>query len=467
MSNLAKFVKSSGVYFVGNVLTKIVSFFLLPLYTSFIPTEQSGYFDLSYSYLSVFVPIIFLEIWAAIMRFTFDFDNTEERYKSLYNGMVIFISSLTIYVLIAFFLRSFLRIDYLIYIFLYGIAIAGQTCYSYIARTFGHNVTFAVSGIIGSIVTSVSNIIMILFFHMQITSLYLAAIIGLFTQVVIIEGKVQLIRNFSVKLLDLKIMKKMIKFSLPLSLNTACFWFLSSYNRVGVSSILGLEANGIYSAAAKFTYIIGLVSNCFSMAWQELVYSLGNKKENKSTLYTVASNYYLKFLMYGLVVLVPLIQIVFPFFIRNAYQASFPLIPLYLLATVASIYSGFLGDIFGAEKKTGIIFLSTIVAATVNVSVFHALVGRIGIQAANISLFFGFLANIVMRLLLLKRSIKINLNYKMLAFTSVLFCIVFVVYLTNNTLINLIVLILLVAIMVIAFREVLNMIWIRVRTMKK
>lgn len=55
----------------------------------------------------------------------------------------------------------------------------------------------------------------------------------------------------------------------------------------------------------------------------------------------------------------------------------------------------------------------------------------------------------------------------MLAFTSVLFCIVFVVYLTNNTLINLIVLILLVAIMVIAFRDVLKMIWIRVRTMKK
>lgn len=467
MNNLVKFLKSSGIYFVGNVLTKMVSFFLLPLYTTYIPTEQSGYFDLSYSYISIIIPIIFLEIWSAIMRFTFDYIKGEDRYKPLFNGMFLFMVSLAIYIVAAFILGAIVPIDYLIYIFFYGLLTALQTCYSYVVRTFGYNVIFAVSGIVGSIVNSVSNIIMILIFHMTITSLYLAAILGLFVQLVIMECKMQLFRHLSFKQFDKDMIKQMVVFSLPLSLNTACFWFLSSYNRVGVSNILGLEANGIYSAAAKFTYVIGLVSNCFSMAWQELVFSLGNEKENKSRLYTVASNYYIKFLMYGLLLLIPVVQVIFPWFIKNDYQAAFPLIPLYLLATVANIYSTFLGDIFGAEKKTGIIFTSTLVAAAVNVGLFHALVGSLGIQAANISLFFGFLVNIIMRLLLLKKSVPISLDYKMIIVTMILFCAAFGVYMTNNTLVNILAFLVLAAISLIAFRDLIKQLLEKIKSRSK
>lgn len=467
MNNLVKFLKSSGIYFVGNVLTKMVSFFLLPLYTTYIPTEQSGYFDLSYSYISILVPIVFLEIWSAIMRFTFDYTKEKDQYKTLFNGMLIFMASLVIYIGGSVALGIFVQIDYLIYIFFYGLFTALQSCYSFIVRTFDYNVTFAVSGIVGSIVNSVSNIIMILVFDMKITSLYLAAILGLFVQVVIMEFKMKLFKHLSFKMFDKNIIKQMIKFSWPLALNTACFWFLSSYNRVGVSNILGLEANGIYSAAAKFTNVIGLVSNCFSMAWQELVYSMGNEKENKSNMYTTASNYYIKFLMYGLLLLVPAVQVVFPIFIKNDYQAAFSLIPLYLLATVANIYSVFLGNIFAAEKKTGVIFFSTFVAAIVNVGLFHILVGPMGIQAANIALFFGFLVTIIVRLIYLKKSIPIALDFKMIIFTTILFCATFAIYMTDNLIFNIITFIILTGISIWAFRDIIKAFWNKFKNRKK
>ena len=111
MNNLVKFLKSSGIYFVGNVLTKMVSFFLLPLYTTYIPTEQSGYFDLSYSYISILVPIVFLEIWSAIMRFTFDYTKEKDQYKTLFNGMLIFMASLVIYIGGSVALGIFVQID--------------------------------------------------------------------------------------------------------------------------------------------------------------------------------------------------------------------------------------------------------------------------------------------------------------------------------------------------------------------
>ena len=50
MSSTKKFFKSSMVYFMGNVLTKIISFFLLPLYTTRISTDEYGYFNTSTNY---------------------------------------------------------------------------------------------------------------------------------------------------------------------------------------------------------------------------------------------------------------------------------------------------------------------------------------------------------------------------------------------------------------------------------
>lgn len=428
MSAVSKFVKSSAIYFVGNVLTKVISFFLLPLYTNYIATADMGYYDLASSWVNVISPVIFLEIWSAIMRYMFDYNEDWGKYKAIFNGCVIMSGSLVVYIVLTFVLGIVVEIPYLIFIFFYGLFLTLQTVYTYIARSLGYSTVFAVSGVVGGLVNSLSNIFMILVLDMRLDSMFIALILGLFVQCVIMEWKIKLYKNLSLKMFDKRLIKEMIRFSVPLSINSACFWFLYSYNKVGISSVLGLEANGIYAVAGKFTYVLGLVSNCFSMALQELVYSMSNEKENKANFYTVSSNYYLKFLMFGLVLLVPLVGVVFPFLIGSDYNGAYPVVPLYLMATVASIYSNYLGNIFGAEKRTNIITISTVIAAAVNVSLFHILVGFMGVQAANVALLLGFIVNIVIRLKLLKKDFTIKLDYFMLIGTTVLFVIAFAVY---------------------------------------
>ncbi len=175
--------------------------------------------------------------------------------------------------------------------------------------------------------------------------------------------------------------------------------FCRGITKSGISNTLGLEANGIYTIAGKFTMMVAIVANCFSLAWQELVYSLGNDKDNKDKLYTTASNIYLILLLFGALLIIPAVKVVFPFFVDQAYQEAFGLIPMYMVATVLSTFSSFLGNIFGAEKKTKAVFYSTVAAAAVNVGSFHLLVNIIGIHAANIGLALGYCTIIVMRLL--------------------------------------------------------------------
>lgn len=437
MSNANRFIKSSAVYFVGNVLTKIISFILLPMFTIYISAEDMGYFDLSVSYLNVLIPVIGMEIWSAILRHMFDFENSNDKYRVIFNGMIIFSGSTAVYCLVFVALGIVADVRCLILIFFYGWFTILQYIYTYVARGLGHNTAFAVSGIVSSLVNSISNIIMIVGLGMRLESLYIAFILGLLAQLAILESKVKILRHISFKLIDKKLLVSMLKYSLPLSLNSAAFWFLSSYNRVGIANTLGLESNGVYSVAGKFTAALTLVSTCFSMAWQELVYSKGNEKD-KSDFYTTASNYYIKFLMIGLLLLVPAVQLVFPFMVVGEdYKSAFEFIPLYLLATAASIYSSFLGNIFAAEKKTGVVMFSTLVAAAVNVTILHSLIGTLGIQAANISLLCGFIVNNIIRIALLNKTAKIRLDFKFIILAVLLFAASCVIYLTNNIWLNL------------------------------
>ena len=435
MDSAKRFLKSSAIYFAGNVLTKVISFFLLPIYTVHIATGEMGYYDTSVSYLNIIVPVICMEIWSGIMRYIFDYKDEEGKYKAVFNGMVIFTASFLLYTLLFVGLGIFSDFSYLVFIYFYGLFTMLQNIYSYISRALGFNTVFAVSGIIGSLVNSLSNIVMILCFGMTIDSLYLAMIIGFAVQIVIMESRVHLFRKLNFSLYDEAIIRSMVKFSLPLCLNSASFWFLSGYNRVAVTNVLGLEANGLYAAAGKFTYALTLVSICFNMAWQELAYSKGNDAD-KSELYSTASNYYIKFLAIGSILFLPAIQLVFPFFIRGDYGECFNLIPLYILATGVSIFSTFQGNIFGAEKKTGTIFLSTFTAAVFNVACFHLLVGRMGIQAANIALLVGFTVNVIIRNYMLRKTVHIRVNFLFLFGALIAFAAASWVYMTNNTWLN-------------------------------
>lgn len=436
MNRAKKFIKSSAIYFVGNVLTGLISFFLLPLYTAKIATGDMGYYNASINYLNILIPVVCLVIWAAIMRFMFDFDTQEGRYGAVYNGLHIFGYSAAVYTLLFVALTVFANVKCLWLIYFYGLFTMLQYIYAYSARGLGYNTIYAVSGLVGSIVNCTSNLIMILVLHMSLESLYIAMTLGLATQVILMESKVQLLRHARGFHADKTVVKNMISFSVPLALNSASFWFLSGYNSVAITHTLGLEANGLYAVAAKFTTALNLVSTCFTLAWQEMVFSMGNEKEDKSAFYTKASNYYILFLFSGLLVLVPFVKLIFSFMVNDSYAASFMLVPLYLFATIASIYSNFLDNIFSAEKNTRIVLYSTLTAAAVNVIVFHLLVWRIGPQAANVSLLAGFLVNIGMRLVILRKSVTIRLNYGVIIGGTLLFVGVFYVYAKMGMLAN-------------------------------
>ena len=66
LNNIKSFAKSSAIFFIGNVLSKMTIFLLLPLCTRTIPPDDYGYYDLSITYIAINVNHLRKEVktWA-------------------------------------------------------------------------------------------------------------------------------------------------------------------------------------------------------------------------------------------------------------------------------------------------------------------------------------------------------------------------------------------------------------------
>ena len=134
MNSIKHFAKSTVVYCIGSVLTKVISFLLLPLYTGKIATDAMGYYNVSTTCLSVVTSVLCLEIWTGILRFMFDHQKKEDRYSAVFNGMTIFSGSLVLYILLFVLLRFVAPFQNMGLISLYGLSVMLQSVYCSIIR---------------------------------------------------------------------------------------------------------------------------------------------------------------------------------------------------------------------------------------------------------------------------------------------------------------------------------------------
>jgi len=401
-------------YFVGNVLSKIVIFLLLPLYTKYISPSSFGYFDLMSTYINLAIPVLSVSIWVAMMRFMFDHKNDCDKIVSVVNGTLIFVSSLAVYSIVFFVAAIMMEIEYAFYVYLYGLIFALTHHYSHLARGYQHNFLFALSGLIGTIITVVCNVLLIIGFDMDYKALYISWCIGNLLQVIMLESRVRLVANFNFKHVNSALLLQMARYAFPYSINSVFWWILTGYNRVVIANALDVEQNGIYSVATKFSLALNLIAASVSLAWQEAAFKKGGNGENDGFYYSHAADLYIRFLMLGTVLLLPFVYLVFPILIDETYKEARVLIPLNILGTVVGIYAQFQGSIYGAIKQTRAIFYSTLISGLINVGLIWILIFPYGPQAANISMLIGFLVNVIIRSVILNTYMSYRVDYQFL-----------------------------------------------------
>jgi len=416
-----KLLKNMIIYFIGNVSTKLIAFFMLPLYTMLILREDFGYYYQIQNIMYVVVPMLFIEVWNGILRFMYEQKETKDKYSIITNGFVITFTSTIIYFIAFAIFLNFVEIRNPMLVVLYGSLYSIQFVFQYAARGLGKNMVFMVSGIVCSVVNIASNIVLIVFFKMGLSALLISYCLGMFASIIAVEIGAGIIRNNNSWKIDKAILRKMFIYCAPLLVNTIPYWFLSSYNSIVIFNVLGESQNGVFAVAVRIGVVLTLFTTVFNMAWQEAAFEVSSSS-GRGIYYSKVLNNYIKVLVCGMLVILPLVSITFSYFVLGeGYSGAKVLLPLYFLAASFSAVSGFFGQLFEAEKKTNIIFISTLAGGAVSVFAVHMLIPLIGLQAAAISMILGFGVNIVIRMFLIQKSVKISLNYGFIALSLVAF----------------------------------------------
>ena len=68
-NKVKKLIKDFFIFALGSLGSKVILFLLVPLYTSFLSTEEYGIADLIFTLTQVLVPIVSLSIWQGVIRF--------------------------------------------------------------------------------------------------------------------------------------------------------------------------------------------------------------------------------------------------------------------------------------------------------------------------------------------------------------------------------------------------------------
>ena len=169
--------KNTAIFAVGNMGTKLISFFLVPLYTNVLSTDQYGVADFAHTICMVLAPVIVLNIGESVMRFALDRDADYDEIMSI--GIVLFAGSLIVGLAIIPITRCIETIsDYAVYIYLYTVGLAGSQVLLCYLRGKEQLVEYAIGSIVQTAGIAGFNILFLLVLDQGLHGYFKAYIIA-------------------------------------------------------------------------------------------------------------------------------------------------------------------------------------------------------------------------------------------------------------------------------------------------
>ena len=437
MNHKKQLLLNTIIIAVGKLSTQVISFLLLPLYTSKLTPAEYGTYDFLVT-LSIFLlPIITLLMEESMFRFLIDVDpgNEEKKKKIIMATVAYSILGSLAFTVIAAIVMLILKYEYAIVFILFIISNVLIGLSNALTRGIGKIKLYSVSNFLLGAFTIILNVIFILVFKLGTSGLLWANTIANTITALVVLFISGFHKYLGREYYNRGILKTMIRYSIPLVPNNLSWIIISLSDRVMLMGLSGADSNGIYSMANKFPNIIYTFYGFFSTAWKESAARI-LKEENKVDYYNGIYKDIKKFLkavMLGLIAVMPL---VFSIFIKEAYQEAYIYIPILVVSIYYTNMSNFYGGIFAAYKNTKIMGYTTTWAAIINVVINLIFIPRFGIYAASFSTLIANIAVYYYRRVRLKRYIKLDERINFVPW--ILLTCVIVIYYLNNSLLHLI-----------------------------
>lgn len=438
MNKKKQLAKNTIIIFFGRVCTQLISFFLLPLYTSYLATKEYGTVDLIQTYVTLLVPIITLELEMSIFRFLIDSRKSEkETNKLISNNFFILGISLSIFSILYIIVSSFVTIPYrwLILVDIIVCVLSGN--FLQVARGFGKTLDYAISCILTGLTTVISNIILICFVHMQAEGMIISMALANFICSLYLFIRLKLYSKINFKIVDFKQIKEMYKYSLPLIPNGISWWIVNVSDRSIISIVLGASANGLYAISNKFPTIIYSLTEVFNLSWSESA-ALHINSSDRDEFFSDITNTVLRLFMALGVGMLACMPFVFPILIDVKYNDAYNYIPFLVLGTVFNVAICLYSQVYLAKKLSKQVASTAIVGAIINILINVIFIKQIGLYAAAISTMISYFVMMVYRHFDLKKYVNIKIEKKLIIESIIIYTFTLLIYYQKSIILHVI-----------------------------
>lgn len=357
-------LKNSIIFMIGNFSSKLLIFFLLPLYTNYLDPAEYGQVDIYINILSMLYCFVSLQAIEVVYRFIQDAKTEAEKGEVITNSFMIAVFGMLLFSVGMGIFGAVTHFQYTLVFILYVVCnIMAQFCQQTI-RGMNRSALYSAVGVISTFVQVALNILFIVVCRYGSVSLLWSHVLTYLFIFIGILIKCNFFQYFRISTLRWRIMKEQLAYSLPLMPNALCVWGMSSLGRYLLLFFYTTTEVGLLAFATKFSQLLGVVNSIFFMAWQQSAiseYNASDKNEYASDIF----NKYLTMQVSASALLLPVIKFLTFTIMGESYREAWQFIPLFFVGIILSGCANFVSMGFYGAKKTNTVFVSSFVSIAV------------------------------------------------------------------------------------------------------
>lgn len=447
MNKYVVLVQNIALFALNAIATKLITFILIPLYTSYMSAGEYGLTDMSVTVINLLTPMLTLDIAEGVVRFLVGDKKNSEQYIAV---SFIFTAVSVILVGLATPILDFSVFgglgDYkVLFVIAYTSSVVMNLC-GEIARGKGMVRIIPISAAISSIIVLLSATYLIGYLGMGIAGYFISVSMGPFIGILIYIFAGNLVNDIVTGLIKLsrldrrerqQLIKPMLIYSLPLIPNALFWWLSNGVSRIYITGMIGIAASGLFAAASKIPNILNTVYVIFQQAWQLSAFQEAQKKDLDrffTNIFTI--------LQFCIILLCTIMMCFLPaissLFLKGETFQAWPMISLLLLSNLFNIFSTFYGTIYTSTLHTSFIMKTTVVGALSCAILTPLLISIIDLYGACVASIVGQLLVLILRMIDSNKYISIKLSLSSMVVITIILIIQAVCVIMQNNITNII-----------------------------
>jgi len=362
----------------GNFTTKLIYFFLMPIYTMAMTASEFGEADLLNNLAALLLPVFTLSIAEGVFRFVLDKKENPNELLTAGIGVIGSCSLVSLAIIAVVFLVT--KEQNWVYFYFYFITEAFRALFAQFARGVGNVRNFSISGIIAAGVLFGATYILVKTMSLGVVGYLLAFIIANLCSICYLIVTVKTIRKF-VWLYSASKVKKILIYSLPLIPNTLSWWATNVSSRYILAYNCGIALAGLFAATSKLPALINIVTSVFQQSWQ-----ISSVKQSEAddyiTFYSRVFTLYSSMVFITGATIIVLVPFISKFVLQGEFYEAWVYTPLLLFSAILGCFSVYFGNFYTVKKNSKAIMRTTIYGAISNVVLCFALIPFFGIYGA-------------------------------------------------------------------------------------